>query len=205
MTNRTVLHGYGEALMFTDFDGVLNNYKWDRTFRRGTKLEHIEYQKKFDHFSYAMMHAAVSFDPDKVAMLRDFILDQDIRLVITSDRRDTLSDPSEFEDAFINIGITDFPKGAIVGKTPRSYSMEHISDMPRSKEIELWLCENQYDGDFIIIDDCPEEVIFENYHQPHIVRTSRSQGVTARDFEVASELLFNLKQKQQDVYFYENT
>ncbi len=122
-----------KKVIFLDFDGVLNSE---------------------DH--YRINSPQEELDRRAVAHLTKIIEATDCEIVISSTWRKFYS-LEELRDILIDYGLPEQYGPKIIGKTPDldkriSGSILHTSAM-RGDEVRVWLEENNFDGNYVAIDD----------------------------------------------------
>ncbi len=131
MTCRYVRIIMGSKLLFLDLDGVLNSVDFYK--RRGGMVSH---KSVFDRH-------VDDLDPIAVDLLKEFVLEYNISIVISSTWR-KLFTIDEICELFALVGWENIP---IIDYTPILYTI-------RGEEIQAWfkMCKRQYD-EYVIIDD----------------------------------------------------
>ena len=115
------------VILFLDIDGVLNSKNW--------------YVKRYSLLHRNWVH---EIDPSSLEILKGFIERNDIKIVISSTWRFLLT-IEELKEVFNKIDST-FPD-VIIGATPKDYG-----DI-RGDEVNKWLEDFKYTGEYLIIDD----------------------------------------------------
>ena len=88
----------------------------------------------------------------------------------------------ELQDLFNEVGID----GKVIGKTKILQERKNFEKIVRGTEIKMWMDENNFTGNYIIIDDdndmLPEQ-------QPFFIKTSFWTGITEKNVEDSIKLL----------------
>ncbi len=116
-------------VVFTDFDGVLNNTKTTVQYRHPVRPG----------------GAMVGIDPANVSVFNDLLAAIPLKIVITSSWRWTHS-LDELRAILSNAGV----RGEVIGKTGTDYPGN------RGKEIQAWIDKNGPVDSFVVLDDSEE-------------------------------------------------
>ena len=164
-------------LIFADVDGVLNHLEWIKF--RGTE----EGKKRREHFFSIYDHRPAielhSLDPACLLRFRELIRSLNAKVVISSTWREG-NTPEHFEFLFKELGA-ELPENSVIGLTP---IMDEVDSFKRATEINTWLEEHGYQGEYLILDD--EPMFFDD--QPSY-QTDHKVGLTERDVVNIKDLL----------------
>jgi hypothetical protein len=155
-------------LIFLDIDGVLNS-KAHYDFR-GTENGRIRRDELLSKYKGIVGIELVMLDFSLVKKLCSFVVNNGCKLVISSTWREG-HEPSHFEILFRLCGA-EVPDGTVVGCTP---ILDHIDNQKRGHEIDQWVKDNNYSGNYVVIDDCDGGQFLP--HQ-NLVKTEYSTGIT---------------------------
>lgn len=147
-----------DKALFLDMDGVANG---DKDF----------IPKGFS--------SQVSIHPigiEKIHLIRKILEKTGAKIVLSSTWRHGWS-IEQFEAVFsvFSFGFD----GKFIGKTPS------IRDATRGQEIDKWLKDNNFHGNFVILDDDSDM----EPHMDHLVQTDGTVGLTPQDMRKAIEIL----------------
>lgn len=148
------------AVIFADFDGVLNSAKWMHTARmRESRSERM----------------IRGLDPANVGYLNQLIDRSGAKVVISSSWRYLAKDqPELFQQELMTRGFI----GDVIGCTP-------ILGNPRGREIQKWIDDNEHAGPFVILDDSEDMA----HLMPYLVRTKWDDGLRQEHVDRALEVL----------------
>jgi hypothetical protein len=125
----------------------------------------------------------VELDENIIAMLQTFTIETRCQYVITSQWRKRRS-PDYFEALFRRCGYP-LPNNTIIGCTPE---LTHIEQQQRGHEIEHWILANEYNGQYVIIDDSAKENFINE--QP-LIKTNPDIGLTEEDLKRIKQFYLN--------------
>lgn len=155
-------------LIFLDIDGVLNSQAhYDF---RGTKSGRLRREELLSKHKGIVGVELVMLDFSLVKKLCSFVVNNRCKLVISSTWREG-HESSHFESLFRLCGA-DVPDGTVIGCTP---ILDHIDSQKRGHEIEQWIKDNNYNGNYVVLDDCDGGQFLS--HQ-RLVQTEYSTGIT---------------------------
>jgi hypothetical protein len=154
------------ALVFLDFDGVLNSARWLHTVR---------------HRESRSDRMVRDIDPANVGYLNQLIDRSGARVVISSSWRKLGDyDPQLFQQELQLRGFI----GQVIGCTD--------GDGPeRGNEIQRWLDDNRHGGPFVILDDSDDMA----HLMPYLVRTKWELGLQQEHVDQALEVLMRRSHK----------
>lgn len=164
---QSVITGFSR-LIFLDIDGVLNSQ--EHYDFRCTKNGRLRREELLSKHSSAVGLGLVMLDFNLVKKLCSFVVNNRCQLVISSTWREG-REPSYFENLFRLCGA-EVPDGTVIGCTP---ILDHISNHKRGHEIEQWIKDNNYNGNYVALDDCDGGQFLS--HQ-RLVKTEYSTGIT---------------------------
>ena len=157
-------------IIFLDIDGVLNSEKFYR--KRG------EPNYRFD---LEPPYPLCEFDYTSICLLNKILKETESYIVVSSTWRIGRS-LEELQDLFNEVGID----GKVIGKTKILQERKNFEKIVRGTEIKMWMDENNFTGNYIIIDDdndmLPEQ-------QPFFIKTSFWTGITEKNVEDSIKLL----------------
>lgn len=152
-----------KPIIFLDFDGVVETIYWDKD-EKGVycynvhKHNHEELNNKQAIGWLNELYARVPYD-----------------VVITSTWRMGMS-VAKLQHLLIISGFN--PDIKVIGKTP-------VLFQDRGMEIQKWMDENNYKGQFIIVDDDADM----NHLLPQLIQCDTYVGFSLHDFQKALQLL----------------
>jgi hypothetical protein len=148
------------AVLFCDFDGVLNSARWIHTVR---------------HRESRSDRMVREIDPANVGYLNQLIDRSGARVVISSSWRKLGDyDPQLFQIELQTRGFI----GQVIGCTP-TFGTE------RGHEIQKWIDDNGHTGPFVILDDSSDMA----HLMPYLVRTKWEFGLQQEHVDQALEVL----------------
>ena len=149
------------ALVFLDFDGVLNSQRFLESNPQAMKLHKAR---------------ELVFDPDAIARLNTFLDRNPSAVVISSDWRKAY----DFDVIRSIMVANGFKHGnKIVGQTP------NFDRQPRGREISAWMTARGLRKPFVILDDRSD---MENT-RPRLVLTDPKIGITPNDWMKAEAII----------------
>ncbi len=151
--------------IFLDFDGVLNN-------RRYNLYRNIHHLPEKDEFG-------VLFDPDCVAALKHIIDETGAEIVVSSSWKDYMT-MGEIRDMWRKRNLPGTP----IDVTP-------TISQHRGEEIEAWLSAHPNPCQYVIIDDEPREQ-FSPEQCLHLISSNNFEGLTNLLSSKAIEILNHL-------------
>ena len=175
-------------VLFTDFDGVLNNKQYLMTLKELYNTPDTDSLSDADLFTMKREVAVQNM------WILGFILDQlpDLKIVISSSWR-LHYDLESFKDLF---KIFKLDGSRIIGKTPKKFSSERVH------EINMWVDDyeetHQDKVDFMTIDD---HTIF-NVEDPDKVRELTTDGWTGITMHDAFKIITHFKPDFEEPVFF---
>lgn len=158
-------------LIFLDIDGVLNSQAhYDF---RGSEEGRLRRENLISKHRGIVDIELVMLDFDLVKKLFSFVVKNRCKLVISSTWREGHK-PCDFEKLFRLCGA-EVPENTVIGCTP---ILDHIDSQKRGCEIEQWIQDNKFSGNYVVLDDCDRCEFLS--HQT-LVRTKYSTGITDED------------------------
>lgn len=150
-------------IIFLDIDGVLNN---EHSFNRWQSL-------KDKGFLADGLNVSDCIDPACVNNLNTILYNTDAKIVLSSSWR-LFNTVDWVQNHLKSFGFL----GTIIDATPdltvKSEKSNIVVSQPRGKEISQWIQDNEFDGDFVIIDDLEDVRPFTK----RLVKTDISTGLT---------------------------
>lgn len=166
----------GDRLIFLDIDGVLNSR--EHLEFRGTPEGRVLRKKLMDEHKGITGIELVMLDHALVKRFFSFVVSSGCKVVISSTWREG-NTPSHFETLFALCGA-EFHVGTIIGLTPM---LEDINENRRGHEINQWIIENNYSGQYVVLDDGDRQFLPDQ----HLVKTDYSVGLTEEDIQEVRE------------------
>jgi hypothetical protein len=162
------------CIIFLDFDGVLNSDKLHEAPSPGF-LAQIEADTPCEP---TLLNLARQLDPDLVARLLALVTMLDAGIVFSSSWRllIDLEDMTHFFSRYFK-----FPPDCFLGYTPGCGAAS------RGLEIQTWIRNNTYEGQYLILDDMPVEE-FLMPQRCRLLQTDHRIGLTGSDITKAFEL-----------------
>ena len=151
-------------ILFLDFDGVLNGLHW---------LTNPELQAKLRSATSMFERFAQELDPVLVNRVDQFVIDNDLKVVICSSWR-ILNTLDELKQYLTLSGWTSDTVIDITPKSPKGF---------RGDDINLWLDAHPEVTEYVIFDDGSD---FYDYQK--LIQTNIEIGVTSDDIKRAQEV-----------------
>jgi len=168
-------------ILFLDVDGVLNSERWFRSGKgKCARYKAARYLKKHKHGPHTDKHSTymlreTHIDPYSLSLLNQVLRRTDARIVVSSTWR---LFPCTLK-ALATCGIDKWDK-RFLGITPSLHG-------PRGMEIQAWMTENKFTGEFAILDDDGDMA-----HLSHrLVQTSWRNGMRLRHRDALTEMLLS--------------
>lgn len=174
---QSVLNNTGK-LIFLDIDGVLNPVHYMNALFKMWKASFNEIKSQDD---YGQLFFYQNCDA-----LKQIVDQTGAQIVISSTWR--MAGEQAMKDLWRDRNLP----GQIIGITPtqrqviESSGAEKQSDVCRGDEIAHWIKQNNFTGNYVIIDDTPDML---NSQIENFVRTNGYVGLTMKDADRAIEIL----------------
>jgi hypothetical protein len=150
-------------IIFLDFDGVVETIYWDRDAHG---VYHIN--------AFKSGHKDLN-NKQAIGWLNELYRQCPYDIVVSSTWRMGMT-VEELQDLLLRSGFA--PEINVIGKTPVLYS-------ERGHEIQRWMDDNNYTGNFVIIDDDSDMC----HLQSHLVQCDTYVGFTFHDFRKSIQIL----------------
>jgi len=158
-------------ILFLDIDGVLNSLKWYKTRQLSEDRFENKNRSVFDK-------TCEEIDPEPLMILKDFIEENNISIVISSSWR-LLMPHYEIKEVFSKTGWFEAP---IVAAT------KYIPSFKRGQEIEQFLTDCEYDIEkYAIIDD--DSDMTDHQKEFHFVKTEWKCGLKEEHIKKLEKIL----------------
>lgn len=152
-----------DKIIFLDIDGVFNSVKWFESKDYGIAKKELPYP-------------LWSLDPEPIELFVKLLKEIKAKIVVSSVWRATRN-MKYFRDLFKQRGFP-FPRGTFIGKTP------NLMNDIRGKEIEKWINENHFNGNYVIIDDDDDMLPGQK-----LVQIDEQVGFSERNYQKVVEYL----------------
>lgn len=161
-------------IVFLDMDGVLNSRDWNR---RRPSVDKTSWLKRCWQYD---------IDPVCAKLLHDLLIDTDAHVVISSTWR--ILNTYEQVAGYIKDVIPEFESERVIGATvknlPAEYRDNLIKRVGRGDEVNYWMEQNDFTGNYVIFDDDSD------FHEDQpFVWVSHDFGLKAAHCETARQYL----------------
>lgn len=155
-------------IIFLDIDGVLNSRKW---YYARAAMPREMFQHSDDRVTERDMR---ELDLTALGLLCKLVLETGAKIVISSTWR-MGKDPLHFRLLFHRRGITEFPRDAFIGCTPRLGDAKDAQghNVTRGTEVQQWIEDHDFTGKYVILDDDSDFLLTQ---KPHFIQTGHEEG-----------------------------
>lgn len=152
-------------ILFLDFDGVINTPIW-ANYKNKSGIEEFCCRRATPYDGYVNNYQAICW-------LNKLYEETPFDIVVTSSWREMGNCEKYLQNGGLNKNIK------IIGQIDLGNNRQQL--------IERWIKQNDFKGDFIILDD--QDYYYNNYFKQFLIKTNSLLGFTIIDFKKAKELL----------------